>query len=91
MSVWFSLLGVGGIVISRDRRWSAWKVGLQAIGLWHILVVIAAFLNPADFHNGLWNWYLISVILVLLGMAALAIWMQQRRAIREATSDRSGT
>jgi uncharacterized membrane protein len=91
MSGWFSLLGVGGIVISRDRRWSAWKVGLQAIGLWHILVVIAAFLNPADFHNGLWNWYLISVILVLLGMAALAIWMQQRRAIREATSDRSGT
>jgi uncharacterized membrane protein len=84
MSGWFALLGVGGIVISRDRRWSAWTVGLQAIGLWHALVVIAALLNPADFRNGLWNWYLVSVILVLIGMAALAIWMERARGRQPA-------
>jgi hypothetical protein len=83
MSGWFALLGVGGIVISRDRRWSAWKVGLQAIGLWHVLVVTAAFLNRADFRSGLLNWYLISVIIVLIGIGALAIWMGRQQINRQ--------
>jgi len=76
---WFALLGVGGLVISRDRRWSAWRVGLQSIGLWHLLVVIAALLNPADFTAGLVNWYLISVILVLVGMLVLFLQMEGKR------------
>jgi hypothetical protein len=88
MGGWFSLLGVGGIVISRDRRWSAWKVGLQAIGLWHVLVVIAAFLNPADFRDGLLNWYLVSVVLVLIGMVALAIWMGRQQTNRQLQAGR---
>lgn len=79
MSGWFALLGVGGIVISRDGRWSAWKVGLQSIGVWHLLVVVAAFVRSADFTNGLLNWYLVSVILVLVGMVALYILMEGKR------------
>ncbi len=79
LSGWFALLGVGGIVISRDPRWSAWRVGLQSIGLWHILVVIGALFNQADFFNGLLNWYLISVTLVLIGMAVLYIQMESSR------------
>lgn len=76
---WFALLGVGGLVISRDTRWSAWRVGLQAIAIWHVLVVIAAFINRADFPNGLLNWYLVSVVVVLAGMAVLYALMEQRR------------
>lgn len=79
LSGWFALLGVGGIVISRDPRWSAWRVGLQSIGLWHILVVIGALFNQVDFFNGLLNWYLISVTLVLIGMAVLYIQMESSR------------
>ena len=79
LSGWFALLGVGGIVIARDPRWSAWRVGLQSIGLWHILVVIGALFNQADFFNGLLNWYLISVTLVLIGMAVLYIQMESSR------------
>ncbi|UCH59329.1 MAG: hypothetical protein JSV61_14065 [Anaerolineales bacterium] len=79
LSGWFALLGVGGLVISRDRRWSAWRVGLQSIGLWHLLVVIAALLNPTDFTAGLLNWYLVSVVLVLLGMLVLFVQMESRR------------
>lgn len=75
MSGWFALLGVGGLVIAGDARWSAWRVGLQAIGLWHLLVVAAALLHRADFTSGLLNWYLVSVVLVLLGMLALYIYM----------------
>lgn len=79
MSGWFALLGVGGIVISRDNRWSAWKVGLQSIGLWHLLVVVAAIVRRTDFPNGLDNWYLVSVILMLLGMLALYMMMEGKR------------
>ena len=79
MSGWFSLLGVGGIVISRDPRWSAWTVGLQSIGLWHVLVVVAAFVRTADFPNGLVNWYLASVIAVLIGMVVLYLVMEGKR------------
>lgn len=79
MSGWLALLGVGGIVISRDARWSAWKVGLQSIGLWHLLVVIAAFVRRGDFQSGLVNWYLISVVVVLVGMLLLYVMMAGQR------------
>ncbi|MDX1686444.1 MAG: hypothetical protein R3248_00540 [Candidatus Promineifilaceae bacterium] len=79
MSGWLGLMGVGGIVISADTRWSAWKVGLQSIGSWHLLVVVAAFLRRGDFLNGLGNWYLASVIVVLVGMFLLYLIMESRR------------
>src|SRR3990172_4482977 len=79
LSGWLALLGVGGLVISRDRRWSAWRVGLQSIPLWQLLVVIAALLSPADFKTGLVNWYLISVLVVLAGMILLFVQMESRR------------
>jgi len=78
LSGWFSILGVGGIVIGRETRWSSWRVGLQSIGIWHLLVVVAAFTHPADFTSGLLNWYLSSVILVLVGMGIL-YWLMERR------------
>lgn len=49
---WFSLLGVGGLFTSRDPRWSAWRIPLQSITLWIVLIFIGAFLNPGDFTNG---------------------------------------
>lgn len=74
MSGWFALLGVGGLVIGSEIRWSGWRVGLQSIGLWHLLVLIAAVIHQADFPAGLLNWYLVSVFLVLVGMVIL--WMK---------------
>lgn len=78
---WSALLGVGGLLISQDERWSAWRVGLESIALWHILVLIAAVVNRLDFKDAnLANWYLISVVLVLMGMVVLYILMQTRRS-----------
>ena len=76
MSGWFALLGVGGIVIGNETRWSGWRVGLQSIGLWHLLVVIAAVIHQTDFPGGLLNWYLVSVLLVLVGMVTLYLAME---------------
>jgi len=77
---WLALLGTGGVTIGRERRWSAWRVGLGSIGLWHALVLLAAALNPGDFTQGYpFNWYLVSIVLVLLGMAALFVYMETRK------------
>jgi membrane-bound acyltransferase YfiQ involved in biofilm formation len=54
-------------------------VGLQCIGSWHVLVVIAALLSADQFPNGLANWYLASVVLVLIGMLVLYIVMERQR------------
>jgi hypothetical protein len=75
LSGWFALLATGGIVIGRESRWSAWRVGMTSIGLWHVLVLVGAAVHRGDFTGGLINWYTASVALVLLGMAALAIRM----------------
>lgn len=79
MSGWFALLGVGGIVISQELRWSAWKVGLQSIGLWQVLVLAAAYSNADEFRGGVANWYTLSVTVVLAGMVVLYIVMERAR------------
>ena len=76
---WFALLGTGGLVIGRETRWSSWQVGLQSIGLWHLLVLVGAVMHRQDFSHGLLNWYIISVVLVLLGMAWLYWQMENGR------------
>lgn len=77
---WFALLGVGGVVIGRDARWSAWKVGIESIAVWHVLVLIGAVLHQEDFTNAsVVNWYTLSVLSVLLGMASLYVLMELRK------------
>jgi hypothetical protein len=78
---WFALLAVGGLSIARDTRWSAWKIGLQSIGLWHILILIGAAANLQDFpESNPFNWYLILVFLGMAGMAGLYVMMERRVA-----------
>lgn len=79
LSGWFALLGTGGLVIGRETRWSSWRVGLQSIGLWHVLVVVGAVVHREDFTHGLFNWYLISVVIVLVSMAVLYLKMEYGR------------
>lgn len=86
MSGWFALLGVGGIVISTDSRWSAWKVGLQSIGLWQLLVLVAAYSNADEFRVGPVNWYTLSVFVVLAGMLVLYGVMERTRHSRSASA-----
>ncbi len=76
---WFALLGVGGIVIGSEMRWSAWRIGLQSIAIWHILVIAGAVVHRSDFRAGFVNWYTLGVLLVILLMIFLYIRMELRR------------
>jgi hypothetical protein len=73
---WLTLLGVGGIVIGGERRWSAWRVGMESIAIWHVLILAAGIINRKDFHSGPFNWYMVSVFAVLTGMLGLYLYME---------------
>jgi len=76
---WISLLGVGAFVMSNETRWSGWKVPLESIAIWHVLVLIGAVMNISDFKNGLVNWYTVMVLAMLAVIVALYLSMENRR------------
>ena len=76
---WFGLLGVGGLYASQDSRWSAWRVPLQSITFWGILILLGAFMNPTDFTNGLWNPFTIGTMVVIVVLAVFHAGMEIRR------------
>jgi len=79
MCGWIALLGVGAFTMSNDRRWSAWKTPLESIAIWHILVYVAAFMNPSDFKMGLVNWYTIAIGVMLIGIFIFYPMMETRK------------
>lgn len=87
MAGWFALLAVGGLTIGRERRWSAWRVGLTSIALWHMLVLIAAVINSADFPAGVINWYTVLVLLSVIGMGVLYATMERKRRLYASRHD----
>jgi hypothetical protein len=89
---WGALIGVGNVAIAGDPRWSAWRVGVESIGLWHLLFLAGAMLHAQDFTGGrFFNWYVLSVIAVLALMGALYAGMALGRRARPALSrERAG-
>lgn len=79
MCGWVVLLGVGAYTMSWEKRWSGWKVPLESIAIWHILVFVAAFMNPDDFKAGLVNWYTVAIGGMLVGILIFYPVMELRR------------
>jgi hypothetical protein len=81
---WFGLLGVGGLYIGQDSRWSSWRVPLQSITLWGVLILIGAFMNPADFTDGLVNPFTVgtAAVVVLLIIFQIGMESQPKRLTR---------
>lgn len=74
---WGTLLSVGGLVLFREPRWSAWRFNIQAIALWQALMVIGSLIHRQDFKNGsLVNAYFICILLILALLAFFYGWME---------------
>ena len=78
MAGWVSLLGVGAFSMAADSRWSAWRVPMESIMIWHALVLVAFFVNSSDFTAGLLNWYTISIAMMFLALAGYYLFMTMR-------------
>ncbi len=87
---WGALIGVGNVVIAGDSRWSAWRVGVESIALWHALFLAGAIVYRRDFTTGgLLNWYVLSVIGILLLITALYVGLEARRRQTAALPQRA--
>jgi apolipoprotein N-acyltransferase len=76
---WFALMGIGSLVLARERRWSACRVALQSFTLWHGLVLAGAFWHEQDFgERGLMNGYVVATVAGLAGMGVLYLLMEAR-------------
>jgi hypothetical protein len=74
---WSSLLGVGGLILYVEPRWSARRYGMQSIGLWHALMILACLLRRGDFKDGsLLNPFFIIVVFNLLLIISLYAWFE---------------
>ncbi|MDX1615816.1 MAG: hypothetical protein R3300_15995 [Candidatus Promineifilaceae bacterium] len=85
MAGWHLLLGVGGLVLARQRRWAAWRVPAQSILIWQGLVLINMVIHRGDFTSAsLLNWYTGFVAAAVLGVAALYLYMERDGAAAHA-------
>jgi len=76
---WFGLMGVGSLVLARERRWSACRVALQSFMLWHGLVLVGAFMHSTDFgERGMANPYVFGTLLGLGGLGLFYFYMESR-------------
>lgn len=78
---WFALPGVVGLVLSRDSRWSAWRIMLESQMIALILILVATAINWNLFNTGnVLTWVFVAGIgLLLAAVTALYFTMEARR------------
>ena len=79
MSGWVVLLGVGALTLSTDPRWSAWRVPAESFVIWHVLVLVAFYLEASNFTTGPLNWFTVTVALLVAGLVLLYVVMERQR------------
>jgi len=83
MCGWIALLSVGAFTMSTEIRWSAWKVPLESIAIWHVLVVVAMIINRSELKPGLLNWYTIAISGMLIGIFIFYALSEMRRSKKQ--------
>jgi hypothetical protein len=78
MGGWFALMGAGGFVMSREKRWSGWRYEVESIiFVWHALVLLGSFVHAADFKPGA-GWFFAAEGAAILALLALHVTMQRK-------------
>ena len=75
MAGWFSLSGVGGLVLAFEPRWSAWRVLLQSMMVWLALLSIGVWRAWAEFD--LSKSAFLAVVAVPLSLIGLVVLYRQ--------------
>jgi hypothetical protein len=78
---WFALPAVVGIMVSRDSRWSSWRILLESQVIALILILVAVARAWSDFNqSNILTWVFIGgIALLLIGVLALYVAMESRR------------
>jgi hypothetical protein len=76
---WFALMGVGGLVMAGESRWSAWRIEVESIiFVWHALVLVGAVWHWEDFKPGA-IWFPVAEGAAIVALLALYLIMERRR------------
>ncbi|MBK6793573.1 MAG: hypothetical protein IPG80_13810 [Anaerolineales bacterium] len=73
------MIGTGAVMISLDPRWTGWRAILEGIFIAYCLIFLAAFMNPADFKTGIFNWYTMLMAAMLIAIFVFYGIMESRR------------
>lgn len=85
MAGWLLLSGVGGLALASEPRWSAWRVLLQSMMVWLVLLTLGIWRAWAEFDPTRPAFVAVAAVpLSLIGLAALYL-SQERRARLELT------
>ena len=84
LMAFYSMLGVAVLVVLREPRWSAWRIGLFGVIAWHALVLVAACLRQGDFKGGLFHGWWFPFEAMLLAAAVITLFVMELRAARSA-------
>ena len=77
---WGALLGVGALMLGRERRWSAWRIPFQSILIWQLLLAAAFVLHRSAFGpGGLFNWFTLFTLGGILAAVEFYRRMERRR------------
>jgi hypothetical protein len=78
---WFAIPAVVGILLSRDSRWSAWRILLESQVIALVLILVAVVRAWGDFNesNPLTWVFITGISLLLIGVVALYMAMESRR------------
>ena len=77
---WQALLAVGLLTISREPRWSAWRIPLHTILIWQGGLLLAFVLRGDAFGPaGRLNWFTLTSLAGFVALVALLILMERRR------------
>jgi hypothetical protein len=75
---------VAVLVVLREPRLSAWRIGLIGVIAWHALVVVAACLRQGDFKGGLFHGWWFPFEAMLLAAAVITFCVMELRVARSA-------
>jgi hypothetical protein len=78
---WFALPGVVGLVLSREPRWSGWRIMIESQVVALSLILVATFINWNLFNTGNpLTWVFVGGLsLLLIAVLALYAVMESRR------------
>jgi hypothetical protein len=91
MAGWFSLSGVGGVVLAFEPRWTAWRILLQSMMLWLALLTLGIWRAWDEFDVSRVSFAAVLAVPVSLVALALIYALQEARTGRAVRGVRTGT
>jgi hypothetical protein len=82
----YSMLSVAVIAVFREPRWSAWRIGLIGVIVWHALTILGALLRQGDFKGGLFHGWWFPFEVMLLIAVVITFLLMEMRAKRATTA-----